>query len=101
MCVHCGAGVVPVTNGSVRNHCPFCLWSLHVDDSKPGDRRSSCRSPMKPIDLLKNKKGWQVLHRCTTCHKQQANIVATDTVQDDMAALIRFMRAQANGIMNK
>ncbi|MBA3237248.1 MAG: RNHCP domain-containing protein [Parachlamydiaceae bacterium] len=23
---------MPLRNGSYRNHCPFCLSSLHVDD---------------------------------------------------------------------
>ena len=34
-CVHCGAEVLPMGKSS-RNHCPFCLWSLHVD-ILPGD----------------------------------------------------------------
>jgi hypothetical protein len=34
-----------------RNHCPHCLWSKHVDDQKPGDRKSDCREGMKPVAL--------------------------------------------------
>src|SRR4051794_2073561 len=36
-CEHCQQLVLPVTNGSYRNHCPFCLRSKHVD-ILPGDR---------------------------------------------------------------
>ncbi|MEM9624515.1 MAG: RNHCP domain-containing protein [Pseudomonadota bacterium] len=90
-CVHCGAEVQPVTNGSYRNHCPFCLWSLHVDN-QPGDRLSRCRAPMQPVAVVRNRKGWQIVHQCTKCGHKQPNKVAQMTLQDDMDALVRFMR---------
>lgn len=34
-----------------RNHCPHCLWSKHVDDTTPGDRKSDCQQGMHPIAL--------------------------------------------------
>ncbi len=90
-CVHCGARIEPVSNGSYRNHCPHCLWSLHVDATRPGDRASRCRSAMRPVGVLKRKKGWQVVHECTGCGKRQPNILALDTTQDDMDALLALM----------
>jgi hypothetical protein len=36
VCVHCGKEVKPLGYTS-RDHCPFCLWSVHVDVN-PGDR---------------------------------------------------------------
>jgi len=64
-CVHCSLPVPANTDGHYRNHCPYCLWSLHVDDL-PGDRASGCRQPMEPVGLVeKSGKGWQVVHRCT------------------------------------
>ena len=93
VCLHCGAHVLPVTNGSYRNHCPYCLWSLHVDDVRPGDRQSPCRSLMRPVQVRKTKKGYQVLHVCTGCGKRQPNKVALDTVQDDFDALLALMAA--------
>ena len=47
VCAHCGKEVKPLGYSS-RNHCPFCLWSLHVDNN-PGDRENTCRAPMEPI----------------------------------------------------
>ncbi len=92
-CAHCGAGVAPLTNGSYRNHCPFCLWSVHVDDARPGDRASVCRGLMQPIELVSRRKGWQVVHRCTRCGKTQPNRVATATSQaDDIEALVELFR---------
>ena len=34
-----------------RNHCPYCLWSCHLDLYTAGDRLSACKAPMKPIGL--------------------------------------------------
>lgn len=93
--MHCGARVVPVTNGSYRNHCPFCLWSLHVD-SKPGDRASVCRGPMTPIGFKHSKKGLQVVHQCMACGKRQPNIVARGTAQDDFEAVLRLMEREVS-----
>ena len=49
-CEHCGREVVPLTSGSYRNHCPFCLYSKHVD-ALPGDRMSECGGLMEPVGL--------------------------------------------------
>jgi len=83
ICEHCGEEILPVTNGRYRNHCPFCLYSVHLD-ILPGDRKSGCKGLMKPVHLTyKSKKGWQVVHQCLTCGMQQACRVAVDTVQPD------------------
>lgn len=52
-CVHCKGWVaIHAEMGTHnRNHCPSCLWSRHMDESKPGDRKSDCKSPMEPIAL--------------------------------------------------
>jgi len=77
-CAHCGASVRPLRNGSVRNHCPVCLWSLHVDVN-PGDRANACRAPMEPVGVEHTaKKGWVILHRCTACAFVGRNKAALD-----------------------
>lgn len=74
---------MPLTNGSFRNHCPFCLFSKHLDDH-PGDRSSICSGLMRPIRLdYSGKKGYQIVHECLKCGKLQRNKVARDTVQED------------------
>ena len=63
---------------SQRNHCPHCLWSLHVD-IKPGDRRSLCSALMEPIAIWVLDDGeWRLIHRCTTCGALKANRIAGD-----------------------
>ena len=44
-CHHCRADVPEDAPGTRnRNHCPFCLWSRHVD-IEPGDRAASKMAP--------------------------------------------------------
>ncbi len=82
-CINCFKEVLPLTNGSYRNHCPFCLFSLHVDVS-PGDRSNDCLGLMRPITYRKtSKKGYQLKHQCMKCKKEQWNIVAENTMQSD------------------
>ena len=78
-CEHCGKHVEELESGSYRNHCPFCLWSKHVDRDGPGDRRSNCGGLMMPMSLdQRSKKGWMINHRCTICAKRIPNIAAPD-----------------------
>ena len=84
-CVVCGLSVLPLRNGSYRNHCPHCLHSLHVDAEEPGDRRSECRGVMAPVGLEKKaKKGFQIVFRCQKCGTISRNKAALDDpVQPD------------------
>ena len=61
-----------------RNHCPNCLYSIHLDN-EPGDRSSDCHGRMEPIGVWVRKNGeWAVIHRCTRCGKVASNRVAAD-----------------------
>ena len=93
VCQHCGKNVVPLTNGSYRNHCPFCLYSLHVD-IMPGDRANDCKGLMQPIKVEYNsKKGFQIIHSCTKCGAIQKNKIAEDTEQEDNKEIIYKLMA--------
>ena len=87
-CENCGGMVQPLDNGSYRNHCPFCLYSKHID-ILPGDRREKCGGLMAPVGLrYKPGKGYQIIHRCLKCGAERVNKAATDTTQpDDIEAL--------------
>lgn len=91
-CVVCGESVRRLTNGSYRNHCPFCLSSLHVDDRMPGDRASRCGGVMDAVAVSRSRKGWQLLHRCRRCGLTKSNRAAVETDQpDDLELLIGLM----------
>lgn len=95
-CAHCGGHVQPLTNGSYRNHCPFCLWSRHVD-TNPGDRASPCRGMMDPVAVRRTKKGLQLVHECRRCGRARPNRIAERTAQpddfDQLLALVCAPRA--------
>lgn len=94
ICQNCGKEVLPLTDGSYRNHCPFCLYSLHVDIT-PGDRQCDCGGLMKPIKIIKNKKGFQILHRCQKCGFERHNKINEDTRQpDSIEAITKLMKEQ-------
>jgi hypothetical protein len=71
-----------------RNHCPYCLWSRHVDLYQAGDRLSACKAGMEPIGLTvkqrQNKYGsWSngelmLIHRCSNCDRISINRIAGD-----------------------
>ena len=92
-CLHCGRQVLPLTNGSFRDHCPFCLYSLHVDE-EVGDRMSGCCGLMEPVGVLfHSKKGYQIRYCCQKCGHEQVNKIAQDTVQpDDMDRICSLMK---------
>ena len=61
-----------------RNHCPNCLYSLHVD-IEPGDRESDCGGHMEPVAVwVRNKGEWAIIHRCKMCGGFSSNRVAAD-----------------------
>lgn len=92
VCINCSKKVLPIAKGSYRNHCPFCLFSLHVDEL-PGDRASRCRGLMEPIRIIYNsKKGYQLVHKCIKCGIEKANIISDDISQpDDFNLILKIM----------
>lgn len=97
ICQHCGKEVLPLTNGSYRNHCPFCLYSLHVDNI-PGDRACDCGGLMEPTAIIHNsKKGYQIVHKCKKCGFIRNNKVSEDPRQpDSIEAITTIMRKAAH-----
>jgi hypothetical protein len=92
VCEHCSVAVDPLRNGSYRNHCPYCLFSLHVDMELPGDRSSECGGLMEPSALVRSRKGYQIVHRCQKCGIEKKNVVAQglEGDEDSIEALIRL-----------
>jgi hypothetical protein len=95
ICRHCHAWVYthPLISGvQNRNHCPYCLWSRHIDQSLAGDRMSACKAIMQPIGLTMkrsyNKYGQAVegelmlIHRCHECGKLSINRIAADDLTE-------------------
>ena len=91
LCANCGREVQPLGYSS-RNHCPFCLWSLHLDIN-PGDRASECGGKMMPLRVeTDSRRGFVIVHKCTKCGELRRNRAAHEAkVQpDDLRLLIRL-----------
>ena len=69
VCGHCGA---KVKGNGYTNHCPRCLWSRHVDII-PGDRKSECGGLMEPVEIEKDRKEFNIIHKCIKCGHTKKN----------------------------
>ena len=85
ICEHCGKEV-PKLEYSARDHCPYCLYSKHVDIN-PGDRANPCKGLLKPIDIEKFKDTFKIIYKCEACGNLHKNIIAID---DDMNEIIKI-----------
>ena len=90
VCINCGKHV-PKLGYSCRNHCPFCLHSLHVDVN-PGDRAEECKGLLEPIGIeINNKKGYVIIFKCKKCGAIRKNKAAKD---DNMDLIIKLSANQ-------
>lgn len=99
-CAHCRQFVSAhylLSGVKNRNHCPYCLWSRHLDLFAPGDRMAACKAPMRPVGLTlkrtrkkygRDKNGELMLvHLCTECPGLSINRIAAD---DDASAILEM-----------
>jgi len=120
-CAHCrnivsAAHLLSGVNN--RNHCPYCLWSCHLDLFSAGDRLSACKGQMKPAGLTmkKGRNKYQLgsggelmlIHECTECGSLSINRIAADddpeTILDVFNASLQNndqfrARSEADGIL--
>ncbi len=77
-------------NYSARDHCPYCLYSKHVDIS-PGDRLNNCKGLLVPIGIEKFKNTFKIIFKCNKCGQIHKNIIAND---DNMDLIIELSIAK-------
>lgn len=85
VCENCNK-LVPKLEVSARDHCPFCLYSKHVDIN-PGDRSNDCLGLLVPIDIEKYKNTYKIIYKCSKCGQIHKNIMANDDDMDKIIAL--------------
>ena len=83
ICEKCGKEVKKL-NYTARDHCPYCLYSKHVDNN-PGDRLNTCKGMLKPVEIEKFKDTYKIIYKCEKCGKSHKNIIASD---DNMNLII-------------
>jgi hypothetical protein len=107
-CANCGMHVScdPLLSGvQNRNHCPYCLYSRHVDNRVAGDRQAACKATMRPVGLTikrsRNKYASErdgelmLIHRCTRCNKLVINRIAADDNTDLLLEVFQQSQADA------
>ncbi len=84
VCGNCSADVPPTTCGTPRNHCPFCLYSKHVD-VHVGDRANPCRGLMKPVGVvISGRDSYIIIHRCLECKEiMRSKVIPGKDIQPD------------------
>lgn len=87
LCEHCKKEVVKL-GYTARDHCPYCLYSKHVDIN-PGDRENKCLGLLKPIRIEKFKDTYKIIYICEKCNKTHKNVMAKD---DDMDMIISISK---------
>ena len=118
-CQHCGAYVSAaraLAGVANRNHCPYCLWSRHLDLFEAGDRLAACKAPMRPVGLtLKNSRNkyahigngeLMLVHLCTDCERISINRIAADDVPQAImevfeASLVLLDRLMQQGMIGE
>ena len=85
VCENCNK-LVPKLEVSARDHCPFCLYSKHVDIN-PGDRQNTCKGLLKPISIEKHKNTYKIIYKCLKCNQIHKNIIAKDDDYDKIISL--------------
>ncbi|MCL2099069.1 MAG: RNHCP domain-containing protein [Oscillospiraceae bacterium] len=81
ICQNCKKTVPPLLYSS-RNHCPFCLYSLHLD-IMPGDRANGCGGVLEPFFTLPDrKKGYIIEFKCLKCGCRTRSKAAKDDNTD-------------------
>jgi DNA-directed RNA polymerase subunit RPC12/RpoP len=99
-CIQCSQPVSsnPLLSGvNNRNHCPYCLWSRHMDLHTAGDRLAACKAPMEPVGVTvkrirkkydQGRSGELMLvHLCVECGKLSINRTAAD---DDAGLMLEI-----------
>jgi hypothetical protein len=97
-CKHCRSYVTThmlFSGVQNRNHCPYCLWSRHLDLYQAGDRLAACKANMQPVGLTlkQSRKKYafagqgelMLIHLCTECGRTSINRLAAD---DDTGTLL-------------
>jgi hypothetical protein len=95
-CKNCGMHISaePLISGvGHRNHCPYCLWSRHLDLFRAGDRLCACKGLMEPTGLTvkqmhkryRTKQGeLMLIHQCIDCKTLSINRIAADDLPTEL-----------------
>ena len=107
-CLHCRQIVSAdnfLSGVQHRNHCPYCLWSRHLDLQRPGDRLAACKAEMRPVGLTLKTAAKKyaapysgelmLIHQCVECGKVSINRIAADDITETLYEVYQSSRKMA------
>jgi hypothetical protein len=112
-CTHCGYYITTmrlVCGVNHHNHCPYCLWSRHLDLFVAGDRLSACKAPMRPVGLTmkpaRNKYApgdgeLMLVHICKDCGQVSINRIAADDDAQSLMEVLTYSMLLPAGILER
>lgn len=89
ICENCQKKVEKL-NYTARDHCPYCLYSKHVDIN-PGDRLNSCQGLLEPIGIEKYRDSYKIIYKCQKCGEIHKNKIARDDNMDLVIKLSNYL----------
>ena len=83
-----------------RNHCPGCLWSVHLGQDWPAHSAIVCKGEMEPVGLTFKHEGWNkygkakqgelmIIHRCSYCGQVTINRLAADDAPEEVIKVFK------------
>ena len=107
-CLHCRQLVSTnhlLSGVQNRNHCPYCLWSRHLDLYQAGDRLAACKAAMRPVGLTVKRAAKKyaapysgelmLIHQCVDCGKVSINRIAADDIAETLYQVYESSRKMA------
>ena len=85
ICENCGKDVEK-SSYTARDHCPYCLYSKHVDIN-PGDRENKCHGLLEPIAVEKYRDTYKIIYKCQKCGEIHKKILHKD---DDFTKIVEL-----------
>jgi hypothetical protein len=85
VCDNCGEEVF---GNGYTDHCPFCLWSKHVD-LNPGDRASDCKGDLEPVGVEVKSEKYIIHYVCQKCGFKHRVKSAKNDNEEEIQKLLR------------
>jgi hypothetical protein len=77
-----------VKGSGYTDHCPNCLWSMHVDNF-PGDRAAKCRGKMRPTSVVYKGDGYLISYTCLKCGKKKEFKASENDDKEVLLSLVK------------
>lgn len=98
ICINCSK---KVSGDGYTDHCPHCLYSVHVDIN-PGDRMSSCGGTMKPLGVKRSGEKYIIYYVCQDCnYSHEVKMNKDDNLKEIILLSTNIIKNDGEGKIKK